>query len=145
MPKKLHTNPNTTFRSMKALQEAQSKVKAEYEQLEDNMFSSIFDPQALGLGLVSRVLNPSEGGLFSLNSIMNLFKGKKKPKEKVEKAAATNAAALKAVTEPKKKKNTFVKKVAVSFLKWQAFNLACWGLGKAYDAYKEQRKKKKSG
>ncbi|RQO32612.1 hypothetical protein DBR32_03185 [Taibaiella sp. KBW10] len=129
---------------MKSLQEAQLKVKKEYEYLEDNMFSSIFDPQTLGMGLVSKIINPNEGGLLSLNSITSLFRKKSKPAKPAEVLAAKALTDTKEISSTKKPKKSFAKKVAVSFVKWQLFNLACWGIHKAYDAYTEKRKKEKA-
>lgn len=129
-----------TYTSLRALQEDQKKIKKSYEDMENNMFSNLFDPTSIGLDLVSTLLNPQSQGSFKLSSVFSLFK----PKAKKATSSATKQAALSAVAVSPKKKNSLARKVAVSFIKWQLFNLACWGVEKAYEQYKVSRKQKKT-
>ncbi|MNS15367.1 hypothetical protein D3C72_470000 [compost metagenome] len=129
-----------TYNSLRELLADQRKVKDSYRDMEENMFSYIFDPTSIGMNIASSLLDPNAKGMFSLGNIISLFKRKPKAGPAQEKAALAAVASGK----PARKGKSLVKTVAISFVKWQLFNLACWGVEKAYDRYKATRKQKKA-
>lgn len=140
LPKKTKKT-RKTYNSLRELLADQRKVKDSYKDMEENMFSYIFDPTSIGMNIASSLLDPNAKGMFSLGNILSLFKRKPKKASVTEEKAALAAVAS---GKPVRKKNSLVKKVAVSFIKWQLFNLACWGIEKAYDRYRSTRKQKKA-
>lgn len=130
-----------TYNSLHELLADQRKVKDSYRDMEENMFSYIFDPTSIGMNIASSLLDPNAKGMFSLGNILSLFKRKPKTASPAEEKTAL---AVVASGKPARKKKSLVKKVAISFVKWQLFNLACWGVEKAYDRYRETRKQKKA-
>lgn len=129
-----------TYNSLRELLADQRKVKDSYRDMEENMFSYIFDPTSIGMNIASSLLDPNAKGMFSLSNIISLFKRKPKAGPAKEKAALAAVASGK----PARKEKSLVKKVAISFVKWQLFNLACWGVEKAYDRYRATRQQKKA-
>ncbi|MNX80530.1 hypothetical protein D3C86_1121940 [compost metagenome] len=129
-----------TYNSLRELLADQRKVKDSYRDMEENMFSYIFDPTSIGMNIASSLLDPNAKGIFSLGNIISLFKRKPKAGPAKEKAALAAVASGKSV----RKEKSLVKTVAISFVKWQLFNLACWGVEKAYDRYRATRQQKKA-
>lgn len=139
LPKKTKKT-RKTYTSLRELLADQRKVKDSYRDMEDNAMSYIFDPSSIGLNIASSLLDPNAQGMFSLRNILGLFK--RNPKAKTAKEEAATMAAI-ASGKPIKQKKSLIKRVAISFVKWQLFNLACWGVEKAYDRCKASRKQKK--
>ena len=140
IPKKIKKN-RKTYNSLRELLSDQRKVKDSYKDMEDNMLSYIFDPTSIGMNIASSLLDPNAKGPFGLGNIFSLLKRK----TKVVKAADDKVVLTTVVSgKPVKKKKSLVKKVAISFVKWQLFNLACWGAEKAYERYTANRKQKKA-
>lgn len=124
-----------TFKSLKSLEDAQDRIKREYQDIEDNAIGNIFDPVKIGMDL--------------LPSVFSFFRSRKN-KQKKSSQAKLNTLSLypanplaPALPSPDQagKKNTLNilnvaknkglgRKVLASLIRWQLVELSIWGIKK---------------
>src|SRR5690606_17887592 len=115
-----------SIRNLDQLNEEQEKVARKLQEMESN-FLGFLSPQSLLMATVS--------GLLS--------KGNKGQKKSTVTAKSAPLFSTSQANKAKSKLATIGKKIGISFLKWQAFNLALYLGGKLIDQFKEKRQLKK--
>jgi len=115
MPKKYSRRQ---FGSLDELDQAQAKLKLKAKQIESDWIQEIFNPQQLAIGVISRLMSKKKTKSSAKSSFLT----------PTQKAKSGNAAmALDVLKQPAVKR--VAKKIGMSFVRWQVFNLA-WFLGK---------------
>ena len=144
---KHRSNTHQQYSSLETLLEQQDEVRREYKEIEDDLVSSILNPVRISKTVISNVLgltrNKSKSNKKRISRFANRDTGRKNKNFELIDEAAEMLPVMNAPVLPEKNKRSFGKKVLISFVKWQAFNLAVWGIGKGWDAYQEHRAKNK--
>lgn len=125
--------------SLQELNREQDRVKRMAGKMESEWLDNILNPQQMALSLVTSFLSRKKS---STGTGMNLFSGSnsKKAIGKNTGKGALHTVAGSVMSYAKQPAVAgLAKRVGVSFLRWQAFNLA-WFLGKkAYKAIQKKR------
>ncbi len=128
--------------SLQELNREQERVKRLAGKMEVDWLDNILNPQQIALSLVTSLLSRRRNN-SSNSSGLNLFSAGKKSKagNKNDDKGKLQQAAGSIMHYAKKPAVTgLAKRVGISFLRWQAFNLA-WFLGKkAYQTIRQKRK-----
>lgn len=127
--------------SLQELNREQERVKRLAGKMEVEWLDNILNPQQIALSLITSLLSrrKSERGK---SSGLHLFSGGKKSKSKSKNDTKGKLQQVAGSVRDYAKKPAvtgLAKRIGISFLRWQAFNLA-WFLGKK--AYKTIRQKK---
>lgn len=125
--------------SLEELDREQYRVKKMAASMESDWLDSILNPQQIALSLVTSLLSRKKNK--NTNAAISLFSGKKNKTTEARsnkgKAKQAAGAVLQYAKQPAV--TGLAKRVGISFLRWQAFNLA-WFLGKkALKAYQQKR------
>lgn len=122
--------------SLKALDKEQARIRNKSKEIELDFLSAL-NPQQLAMSLLGNVLSRKIKGGVSKEKIS----GKKQTAHSSFAFNASQANMKGVVKHPLFKK--LLKKVGISFLQWQAFNLALFAGKKIVQVIREKKQEKK--
>jgi len=124
--------------SLSELDLEQERIKYKAKRIEDDMLD-IFSPQQLAITVISNLLRRKKKNTQPSYAVDRTPSGNKKKKEKSGTVTSTVSGL---VQKPIVKKTA--RAVGISFLRWQAFNLALCVGKKIWKKVQEKRLEKKS-
>lgn len=123
--------------SLEALDQEQERIQYKLKRLENDALE-LFNPQQLAITLVGKLLSRKKSSAGS----QQYFSGAQQKKKGKQKAGAFKEAAAGMLANPLVKK--LAKKAGISFLQWQAFNLALFLGKKLWHGMQEKRRKQRA-
>jgi len=124
--------------SLDALNLEQERIKYKAKRIEDGWLD-IFQPQQLAINLITGLISRRKKNKAVQPARYVQSPGKKNKKE--SKMQAVGGSIAQFVKKPAAQRA--LKKIGISFLRWQAFNLAFFLGRKAVQAIKEKKRTKK--